>query len=117
MKKSGNNIVQGSTFNVLALNKMKTVEPKKTADISDLFKCVKSLSDSTSSLTDYAYASNDEFVDKVNSYLDALVKIQQGLLDIAKEKVSQIKVNKTEEKPEQLEANHIDFMRKKIGKI
>jgi hypothetical protein len=92
MEKTGNNPLQGIGFNVLALSKMKTVqEPKKKhADINDLFKCVSSLSESTIALGEYSAAldpSKTTYSEQVGKYLDALVKIQEGLLEIAKEEV------------------------------
>jgi hypothetical protein len=97
MEKNGNNIMQGASFNVLALSKVKTSEPKKEATLGDLFKCVTLLSEASVSLGEYAMASNDEFTDKVNMYLDGLVKVQQGMLDIAKEKVTQVHTKKAPE--------------------
>jgi hypothetical protein len=85
--------LQGTSFQVIALNKMKTADPKKGkgGDLGELFKCVKLLSDGTTSLTEYVAGESDEFSSELNKYLDALVKIQQGMLEIANKKVAAIR--------------------------
>jgi len=89
MEKKGNGTTQ---FGVIAMKAMKSKETgKKEGSLGDLFKCVDSLNSSTVSLNDYVTSvSESAYRDKIANYLEALKRIQVGLLEIAQEKITGI---------------------------
>jgi len=77
-------------FNTIALKSVRDKNTAKEASLGDLFKCVESLNTSTGHLKEFLGASTDQ-ADRVEleKYLAGLVKIQTGMLEIAKNKVQQ----------------------------
>jgi len=88
MKKDGKSV----TFDVIAMKAMKTKETgKKEGSLGDLFKCVDSLNSSTESLNDYVNSITEPgYRQKIANYLEALKRIQVGLLEIAQDKITGI---------------------------
>jgi len=89
MKKDGQRITQ---FDVLAMKAMKDKNTgKKEGSLGDLFKCVDSLNSSTVSLNDYVNSIGEPgYREKIANYLEALKRIQVGLLEIAQDKITGI---------------------------
>jgi len=76
------------SFGVIALNSIKNKSTSKDGSLGDLLKCVDSLASSTGSLRDYAGSSmGGNSREKLSMYLQGLLKIQDGLLEIAQEKI------------------------------
>lgn len=74
-------------FDIIALKKDKK---KKEASLNDLLQCVTSLADSTSHLRDYGVVSMEaEDREKIDVYLKGLLKIQDGLLEMARRQIAQ----------------------------
>jgi len=88
MKKDGQNI----QFGVIAMKAMKDKETgKKEGSLGDLFKCVDSLNSSTVSLNDYVNSIGEPgYRETIANYLEALKRIQVGLLKIAQDKITGI---------------------------
>jgi len=83
---------KGVAFDVIAMKAMKTKETgKKEGSLGDLFKCVDSLNSSTVSLNDYVNSiAEPGYRQKIANYLEALKRIQVGLLEIAQDKITGI---------------------------
>jgi hypothetical protein len=76
-------------FSTIALKSVRDKTTAKEATLADLFKCVESLNTSTGHLKDFLGGNTDqEDGAQLETYLGGLVKIQTGLLEIAKKKVS-----------------------------
>lgn len=89
MTKDGQSL---NPFETIALKAMKDKNSgKKEGSLGDLFKCVDSLNSSTASLSDYVNSIVEEnYREKIANYLEALKRIQVGLLEIAQEKITGI---------------------------
>ena len=80
-----------SPFQVIAMSQIKDKKTSKEGSLSDLFKCVTELSNSTQSLGDFMSSITDVTqAEELKRYLDALVKIQTGLLEMAKKRITNI---------------------------
>jgi len=106
-----NSPIQGVSFNTISFDKVKTVGHKgkidkpKGGDLGELFKCTKALADATASLNEYLSGETNEFVVDLRKYSDALIKIQEGMLDMAKKKVGSIRDDAA--KPQSLQQSPI----------
>lgn len=75
-------------FELIALSNVKNKKTNKEGTIGDLFKCVESLATSTEHLRDYVGSIQEqEYRENIARYLQALNKIQDGLLEIAQNKI------------------------------
>lgn len=73
---------------LIALASVKTKKTSSDGSISDLFKCVESLATATETLRDYTGTISDpNYRGEIAKYLTALSKIQDGLLEIAQNKI------------------------------
>lgn len=74
-------------FDIIALKG--SVKNKKEVSLDDLLKCVTSLADSTAHLRDYGVVvTEDEDKSKIELYLGGLIKIQDGLLEMARRQIT-----------------------------
>jgi hypothetical protein len=76
-------------FEVIALNNVKNKKTSKGGSLGDLFKCVESLANSTESLKDFV-AGEPGDLSTYEVYLQGLLKIQDGLLEKAQEKIREL---------------------------
>jgi hypothetical protein len=80
-----------SPFQVIALNNIKDKKTSKEGSLNDLFKCIAELNSSTQSLGDFMVGAADPVqAEELKRYLDALVKVQTGLLEMAKVKITNV---------------------------
>lgn len=88
MEKNG----KASIGDIIAMKAVKSKSTgKKEGSLGDLFKCVDSLNSSTESLSDYVNSiSETGYRKKIADYLEALKRIQVGLLEIAQDKITGI---------------------------
>jgi len=85
-KKTG---VATPRFATIALSQLKDKDTAKKGTLRDLFKCVESLNSSAESLSSFSPTVVDsEEQEKVRAYLDALAKMQKGLLEMAQTRVA-----------------------------
>jgi hypothetical protein len=76
-------------FDVIALSNVKSKKTSKGGTLSDLFKCVESLASSTENLRDFVAGCECDKgeMETYEVYLKGLLKIQDGLLEKAQEKI------------------------------
>ena len=88
MEKNG----KATIGDIIAMKAMKNKDSgKKEGSLGDLFKCVDSLNSSTVSLNDYVNSIGEPgYREKIANYLEALKRIQVGLLEIAQDKITGI---------------------------
>jgi len=90
---SNKNIQSGSGgFEVIALSNIKSKKTSNGGSLSDLFKCVESLAASTENLRDFAAGCDCKEGEKqtYDAYLKGLLKIQDGLLEKAQERIREL---------------------------
>jgi len=82
-----------SPFTVIAMKDIKDKKTAKEGSLSDLFKCVESLVSSHESLQQYAEsiaASGGGAKEKLDGHLKMLGQVEQGLIELAQERISGI---------------------------
>jgi len=89
-------------FQTIAMKNVKGKDSPKDS-LSDLFACVESLDAARVSLGEFSNAvAGGDKASKLETYLEAIRKIEEGLLEMAKEKVGELPEPELEEGPEQI---------------
>ena len=79
----------GGGFDVISMSNVKSKKTSKGGSLSDLFKCVESLANSTESLREFVAGEGDNLA-TYQAYLNGLLKIQDGLLETAQGKIREL---------------------------
>ena len=77
-------------FEVIAMDNVKSKKTAKGGSLGDLLKCVDSLASSTESLRDFTAITDPQERSQFETYLQGLMKIQDGLLEKAQEKIREL---------------------------